>query len=41
MNPLLDIEFLKELYKNHEKETSAQIVPLNTQKKPIEKKQKK
>ena len=29
MNPLLDIEFLKELYKNHEKEIYAKIVALN------------
>ena len=36
MNPLLDIEFLKELYKNHEKEIYAKIVALNTYEEPIE-----
>ena len=36
MNPLLDIEFLKELYKNHEKEIYAKIVALNIHEEPIE-----
>ena len=36
MNPLLDIEFLKELYKNHEKEIYAKIVALNIHEEPVE-----
>lgn len=36
MNPLLDTEFLKELYKNHEKEIFAKIVALNIHEEPIE-----
>ena len=36
MNPLLDIEFLKELYKNREREIYAKIVALNIHEEPIE-----
>ena len=35
-NPLLDIEFLKELYKHNEKEIYAKIVALNVYEEPVE-----
>ena len=35
-NPLLDQEFLKKLYENHEKEIYAKIVALNVHEEPIE-----
>ena len=36
MNPLFDIEFLKKLYKNQDKELFAKIVALNVHEEPIE-----
>ena len=36
MNPMFDTDFLKQLYKNHDKELFAKIIALNNNEEPIE-----